>query len=139
MPETSARLPAETNVESPSPRSAAAARMAMPRAPDWQKKPTRPRPGSTGARVALRLTWGSVFATPRAPGPTTRMPCALAAWTILRSASRPSSLRSLNPAETTTNAFTPFARQSSSTSSTPPAGTATTARSTGSGISRTEA
>ena len=45
---------------------------------------------------------------------------------------------SANPVETMTSARTPLARQSSSTASTPAAGTATTARSTSSGISRTE-
>ena len=48
LPDTSARLPAETNVDRPSPRWRAAARIAMPSAPDWQKNPTRPRPGSVG-------------------------------------------------------------------------------------------
>ena len=56
LPETSARLPAETNVDSPSPRLAASARIAMPSAPDWQKKPIRPGGGTTGASVAFIRT-----------------------------------------------------------------------------------
>ncbi len=47
MPETSARLPALTNVESPRPRFLTFSRMAEPRAPDWQKNPARPRGGRT--------------------------------------------------------------------------------------------
>ena len=43
LPETSARLPAETNVESPRPRRETFSRIAMPSAPDWQKNPARPR------------------------------------------------------------------------------------------------
>ena len=61
----------------------------MPRAPDWQKKPTRPRPGACGAIVALSRTAGSAFTTPRQLGPTTRMPCARATATSFRSSSRP--------------------------------------------------
>ena len=48
MPETSARLPAQTKVERPSPRRETFSRIATPRAPDWQKKPARPRGGITG-------------------------------------------------------------------------------------------
>ena len=39
MPETSARLPALTNVERPRPRLVTFSRIAEPSAPDWQKKP----------------------------------------------------------------------------------------------------
>ena len=46
----------------------------MPSAPDWEKKPTGPRPGMVGARVALSRTSGSVLAMPRQLGPTTRIP-----------------------------------------------------------------
>src|SRR5664279_2253691 len=49
FPDTSARLPADTNVDNPSPRFAASARIAIPNAPDWQKKPTRPGGGTSGA------------------------------------------------------------------------------------------
>ena len=56
LPETSARFPAETKVDRPKPRLAASARMAMPNAPDWQKKPIRPGGGTTGASVAFIRT-----------------------------------------------------------------------------------
>ncbi len=138
LPETSARLPAETKVDSPSPRSLAAARIAMPSAPDWAKKPARPRPGTSGARVALSRTAGSVFATPRAFGPITRMPCALASVTSRRWAAVPSRPTSAKPELSTSSAATPFARQESMTWSMSSAGTATTARSTSSGMSVTE-
>ncbi len=138
MPDTSARLPAETKVDRPRPRSAALARIAVPKAPDWQKKPVRPRAGSRGARVALSRTPGSVLSTPRAFGPTTRMPCDRASAASLRSALRPSGPVSPNPDDTTSSAFTPLARHASMTSSTLAAGTATTARSTSSGMSSTD-
>ena len=74
LPDTSARLPAETNVDRPSPRSAASARMAMPSAPDWQKKPDPARRRHAGASVAFIRTAGSVLTRPRQFGPSTRMP-----------------------------------------------------------------
>ena len=45
LPLTSARLPAETNEDSPSPRATTVSSRATPRAPDWEKKPMRPCPG----------------------------------------------------------------------------------------------
>ncbi len=74
MPETSARLPALTNVERPSPRLLTFSRIADPRAPDWQKKPARPRVGLSDDSDALRLTFGSVLMMPRQFGPITRSP-----------------------------------------------------------------
>ena len=74
MPETSARLPALTNVESPSPRLLTFSRIAEPRAPDWQKNPARPRAGFSDDNDALRLTLGSVLTMPRQLGPITRSP-----------------------------------------------------------------
>ena len=73
LPDTSARLPAETNVDRPRPRSAAHFRIAIPSAPDWEKNPTGPRPGSIGASVALSRISGSLLAMPRQLGPTTRI------------------------------------------------------------------
>ncbi len=110
----------------------------MPRAPDCAKKPTRPGPGSSGASVALSCTAGSLFATPSALDPTTRMPCARLGH------QDPLGLDPLRtglgePEVSTTSARTPLSRPWSSTSSTFPAGTATTARSTASGMSSTEA
>ncbi len=138
LPDTSARLPAETNEDSPSPRLAASARIAMPSAPDWQKNPTRPGGGTTGARLALSRTAGSVLTSPRQLGPRTRIPLARARETMCRWASAPLSSASANPALTTTSPCTPLARQDSTTSATEAAGTVTTARSTGSGMSVTD-
>ena len=144
LPERSARLPAETNVENPRPRSVAAESNAMPRAPDWLKNPTRPWPGRSGASVALSRTCGSVFATPSAFGPTTRIPCARASSASRRraptpSVPAPSAPGAAYPELRTTSARTPLARQESITSPVPAAGTATTARSTSSGMSVTDA
>ena len=74
LPETSARLPALTKVESPRPRLLTFSRIAEPRAPDWQKNPARPRAGFSDDSDALRLTSGSVLTMPRQFGPMTRSP-----------------------------------------------------------------
>ena len=74
LPDTSARLPALTKVESPSPRFWTFSRIAEPRAPDWQKKPARPRGGITEDREALIETSGSVLMIPSALGPISRRP-----------------------------------------------------------------
>src|SRR3954467_6074515 len=89
LPLTSARLPAETNVDRPRLRLRARSRSATPRAPDWAKNPTRPRPGTIGARLAFSRTSGSVFTMPKQLGPTTRIPEARAAATSCRSAAPP--------------------------------------------------
>src|SRR4051794_38344014 len=72
--DTSARLPALTNVERPSPRLLTFSRMAEPRAPDWQKNPARPRGGITPDSEALIDTSGSVLMMPSALGPISRTP-----------------------------------------------------------------
>ena len=74
MPETSARLPALTNVERPRPRLLTFSRIAEPSAPDWQKKPARPRGGISGDSEALSETSGSVLMMPRQLGPISRRP-----------------------------------------------------------------
>ena len=74
LPETSARLPALTNVERPRPRLLTFSRIAVPSAPDWQKNPARPRAGFCVDSDALRLTSGSVLMMPRQFGPITRSP-----------------------------------------------------------------
>ncbi len=74
LPETSARLPALTNVESPRPRLETFSRIAEPSAPDWQKKPARPRAGISGDSEAFSDTSGSVLITPRQLGPIRRRP-----------------------------------------------------------------
>ncbi len=74
LPETSARLPALTNVERPRPRLVTFSRMAEPSAPDWQKNPARPRAGMWLDSEALSWTAGSVLMMPRQLGPTSRRP-----------------------------------------------------------------
>src|SRR4051794_36467280 len=74
LPDTSARLPALTKVEMPRPRFLTFSRIAEPRAPDWQKKPARPRAGITDDSEALTETVGSVLMTPRQLGPMRRRP-----------------------------------------------------------------
>ena len=60
MPETSARLPALTNVDRPSPRRGPSPGSPTPSAPDWQKNPARPRGGISGESEALRHLPGGV-------------------------------------------------------------------------------
>ena len=113
---------------------------AMPRAPDCEKNPIRPRPGITGDIEALNDASTAVLMTPRQFGPMTRMPSARA-W-VTRSACRrcPSGPISAKPALMTTSPRTsPRAPHSAATSSAAAAGTATTARCTGSGMSLTVA
>ena len=57
-------MPAETKVDRPSPRPAAAASRVTLSAPDWLKKPDPAGRRHAGASVALSRTCGSVFATP---------------------------------------------------------------------------
>ena len=139
LPLTSARLPAETKVDSPRPRDTIVSSSATPSAPDWLKKPIRPRPGITGDSDALSDTAGSVLSTPRQFGPITRIPLARARVTRVRCSCRPAPPTSANPDETTTRPSTPFAAQSSATSRTAAGGTATSARSTSPGMSLTRA
>ncbi|RPK49277.1 hypothetical protein EES40_07980 [Streptomyces sp. ADI93-02] len=74
LPETSARLPAEMKAESPALLRWRPARTAIPMAPDWVKSPMRPALGDSGAREALRRTWGAVLMMPKALGPMIRIP-----------------------------------------------------------------
>ena len=134
LPLTSARLPAETKVDSPMFRLRARSRSATPSEPDWAKNPTRPRAGIIGARLALSRTSGSVLTIPRQLGPTTRIPEARADATSARSAARPSGPTSPKPPETTTSPRTRLRRQASTTPATSSAGTASTARSTSPGM-----
>ncbi len=131
LPDTSARLPAETNVDRPRPRRSASASSATPSAPDWLKNPIRPGAGSRGANVALSRTAGSVLAMPRQFGPTTRMPPVCARRISSACAAAPAGPASAKPALTTTSACSPARAASSTTSSIFSGGTATTARSSG--------
>ena len=50
--------PTETKAEKPTWLAIAQSRTAVPRAPDWLMKATRPASGMTWAKVALRLSAG---------------------------------------------------------------------------------
>ncbi|MBA7620704.1 hypothetical protein ES703_28058 [subsurface metagenome] len=91
-------------------------RTAVPRAPLWEMKPILPASGIAGAK--LRLSWLSVLMIPRQLGPWTRIPYFLLISTSCFSRRAPSCPISLNPAEMTTRAFTPFSPHSSATPST---------------------
>ena len=118
------------------PARAARERSSMPTPPDCEAKPTRPVDGGTGEKVAFMRTAGSVFTTPTQFGPTSRIPAARHTSTRSRCTWAPPS-SSAKPPEMTTSPSTPFWAHCCATSSTSPAGTATTARSTGPGMSRT--
>ena len=126
---TSALLPSDTNVDTPRSRARARASSSIPMPPDCDAKPTRPRTGATGVNVAFMLTVGFVFTTPKQFGPTTRIPFRRATWTSAACAS--CSPSSANPLEIRIRPRSPFSAHSLITVSTAPAGTATTARSTG--------
>ena len=55
-------------MDSPRLRLRARSSRATPSEPDWAKNPTRPRPGTIGARLALSRTSGSVLTMPEAVG-----------------------------------------------------------------------
>ncbi len=112
-------------------------RIAEPSAPDWQKKPARPRGGISPDRLALIDTSGSVLMMPSALGPISRTPYERESPTSRRCRCRPSSPVSAKPEEITTRPCTPLAAQSRTTSSTASAGTATIATSTSSWMSVT--
>ncbi len=137
MAEMSALFPTETKVESPNPSALAYSMIASPRAPLWDRKPTRPSGGASGAKVALRRTARSVFTIPRQFGPMRRIPVARQSRTSFACRARPSAPVSAKPEEITTSARTPFRPHCSVAWRTRPAGTAMTARSTGPGIAST--
>ncbi len=110
----------------------------MPMAPDWVNRPMRPEAGRSGASEALSRTASELLMMPKAFGPMIRMPYERAWRTSSRWRSRPSAPHSAYPAERTTRPWTPCSPQSATASGTRSAGTATTARSTGSPISPRE-
>ena len=134
LPDTSILEPTSTNVENPTPREWAWSRAARPRVPDWVRNPTLPGRTATVPKLAMSDTPGAVLITPIDSGPMTRMPVAWARSTMRSSV--PSGRRS-KPALKITRPPTRLRPHSSTTSSTPAAGTATTARSTASGMSST--
>ena len=72
MPETSARLPALTNVERPRPRARPSPGSPSPARRTGRRSPARPRGGISAASEALSETAGSVLMMPRALGPISR-------------------------------------------------------------------
>src|SRR6478735_12737065 len=71
LPETSALLPAESRLESPSRRRLDAAYSETPIAADWLNRPRAPRSGMVGAMDAFSDTSGCVLAMPSDAGPIT--------------------------------------------------------------------
>src|SRR5437867_8849329 len=108
-------------------------------APDWLDIATDPAGGQAGAKVASRLTAGSVLTTPMQLGPTMRIPRPRTNRASSFWAAAPSDPVSAKPAEITTTALTPRSAHSDTVIGTTAAGTATTARSTGSAIAPRDA
>ncbi len=105
-------------------------------APLWEMKATSPRLGETGSNVAL-IHWCGIM-IPRQFGPMIRIACLRAIAVTSSSRTVPAPPISRNPAVTMMASRTPFFPHSSITPGTRRAGTATTAQSTGPGISVTE-
>lgn len=135
MVDTSARLPIETNVESPNASSSARLIAAKPSPPDCDTSATRPGAGTMPAKVAVSRTRGSLLRTPRQFGPTRRIPDLRHTVSNRSCSAAPSGPASANPAERTTSALTPRDAHSPATAGTIAAGTATTASSTSPGTS----
>ena len=76
LPDTSARLPADTNVETPEPAARGLGQQRDAQRAGLGEEPGAAERRSTGASEAFSRTAGSVLTTPRQFGPTTRMPCA---------------------------------------------------------------
>ena len=130
---TSSLFPTDTKADRPRPAARVCSPSTTPTAPDWETRASRPGSGSGKAKVAFILISGSVFATPRQFGPTIRIPCLRATLSISVSTAAPERPVSPKPAVITVTARTPTEAASSITAGTADAGTATMARSTGSG------
>ncbi len=139
LPETSALFPSEANIDRPSPRSRIAASTASPSAPDCDEKAMFPGSGVVDEKVACRLMEGSVLMTPMQLGPTMRIPYFLETASSADSSDAPDSPISLNPAVITMRPRTPFRPQDSAAATACWLGTTRMARSTGPGMSSTEA
>ena len=131
-------LPTDTKDDRPSPRRPAASMIAIPRPPLWDMNPIEPGSACRGAKVALRRTLSVVLRTPRQFGPTILMPAARQTSSNWRWRSAPASPASANPELITRSARTPARAQSRAAARTSSAGTTTTARSTGQGMSITD-
>ena len=129
--DTSSLSPTDANEEIPMPSRDRWSTMAKPRPPDCMTRPATPGRAGRAANVASRPRPGT--ATPKESGPISRMPYRR------QVASRAPFAPASSPAVITTRDRAPRWPHCSATSSTPAAGTATTARSTASGRSVTEA
>ena len=123
----SAWLPSETNRDTPSPRSASSAARSRTRLPLWLSTATSP---------AGRTAWASwrpvvVSTIPRQLGPTSTAPAPRAIASASASSRAPSGPVSESPAVIATIARAPAATASVTAATKPPAGTHSTARSTG--------
>ena len=108
---------------------------AAPNAPLWDTKPTVPAGTSARPKVAVSEISGSELTTPMQFGPTSRIPLARQTSSSSPSRASPAGPASAKPAVMTSSADTPASPQLRATSGTLAAGTATIARSTGSGMS----
>ncbi len=112
--------------------------IATPSAPLCEQSATEPGGGMRGAKEAFSRTSGCVWMSPRQLGPTMRIPPRRTASISSACRVSPSPPTSAKPAVMTTSARTPASAHSSTTPGTTGAGTARTARSTGSPIASTE-
>jgi hypothetical protein len=112
-------------------------RAATPTAPLWETSAMFPGGGISREKLAFNETWESVLMIPRQFGPSRGMPLCRAAFKTSASLPIPSPPNSLKPAVMTMAPLIPFCPHSFSTWATAALGTIITARSTGSGISRT--
>ena len=134
---TSSLFPTDTKADRPRPAARVCSPSTTPTAPDCETRASRPPGNDSGkAKVAFNLISGSVFATPRQFGPTIRIPCRRATLSISVSTAAPDRPVSPKPAVMMVTARTPIEAASSITPGTADAGTATMARSTGSGTDK---
>ena len=138
LPDTSVLFPMLTNIEMPRPSSLALARIASPSAPLWDRNAADPRSGLAAAKEAFNRTPGAVLITPMQLGPTILIPARRTSSRSLPSSAFPSLPASRKPAVITISPRPPLRLHSSTTRSTVCRGTTMTARSTSSGMSRTE-
>ena len=132
---TSEPIPVEITVEKPTRRVCAQSRMAAHSAPDCETSARRP--GKVGRGPQDALSRWSLRISPRLFGPRKRSPWRRARSRSAASSARPSAPPSRKPAETMIAPWMPRAPQSSTMAGTVGAGVTITARSTGSGRSRT--
>ena len=108
-----------------------------PRPPDWETSASGPGTWPLSSHAASNDSWP--LHTPMQFGPSSTAPAARTRAATRDSTARPSSPASAKPIVMPMNARTPRARPSSTTCSKAPAGTTSTARSTGSSRSRNDA